>query len=139
MDTLIYLMRSDNQYPTQPDFHRNTSYRLDLTHGIRFQGTWPTLEGDFTGGGHRDLLIVRDEKIEIYLKNQDGDLFSKPLTQSGIFTSPFMHIVDLNGNSRNDLLFYEQKWDGKISILLNTGELKDKLSPEKKSMPTGEK
>ena len=136
LDTSIYLLRSDNQYPAQPDFNRKTSYRLDLTHGIRFQGTWPTLGGDFTGDGHRDLLIARDEKITIYPKNQDGDLFSKPLTQSGVFTSPFMHIVDLNGDGRDDLLFYEKKMDGKISILLNTGEWKDTPSPEKKSMPS---
>jgi hypothetical protein len=134
LDTSIYLMRRDNQYPTQPDFYRKTSYRLDLTHGIRFQGTWPTLGGDFTGDGHRDLLIARDEKIAIYPKNQDGDFFSKPLTQSGVLTSPYMHIVDLNSDGRDDLLFYEKKRDGKISILLNTGEWKDIPSLEKKSM-----
>jgi len=139
LDTSIYLMRSDNQYPNQPDFKQKTSYRIDLTHGIRFHGTWPTLGGDFTGDGHRDLLIARDEKIAIYPKNPDGGLFSKPLTQSGVFTSQFMHIVDLNGDGRDDLFFYEKKRDGKISILLNTGEWKDMLSPEKKSMPSNEK
>ena len=136
LDTSIYLLRSNNRYPTQPDFHRKTSYRLDLTHGIRFQGTWPTLGGDFTGDGHRDLLIARDEKIAIYPKNQDGDLFSKSLTQSDVFTSPYLHIVDLNRDGRDDLLFYEEKRDGKISLLLNTGEWKDISSVEKKSMPS---
>ena len=136
LDTSIYLLRSDNRYPAQPDFHQKTSYRIDLTHGIRFHGTWPTLGGDFTGDGHRDLLIARDEKIAIYPKNQDGDLFSKPLTQSGVFTSPFMHIVDLNGDGRDDLLFYEKTREGKISILLNTGEWKDLPSVEKRSMPS---
>jgi len=129
-------MRSDNQYPTKPDFYEKTSYQLELTHGIRFHGTWPTLGGDFTGDGHRDLLLARDEKIAIYPKNQDGDLFSKPLTQSGVFTSPFMHIADLNSDGRDDLLFYEKKRAGKISILLNTGEWQDKPSLEKKSMPS---
>ena len=136
LDTSIYLLRSDNQYPTQPDFHRKTSYQLDLTHGIRFQGTWPTLGGDFTGDGHRDLLIARDEKIAIYPQIQDGDLFSEPLTQSNIFTSPYMLIVDLNGDGRDDLLFYEKKRDGKISVLLNTGDWKVISSLEKKSMPS---
>jgi len=139
LDTSIYLLRSDNKYPTQSDFHRKTSYQIDLTHGIRFHGTWPTLGGDFTGDGHRDLLIARDEKITIYPKNPDGDLFSKPLTQSGVFTSPFMHIVDLNRDGRDDLLFYQNTRDGKIAILLNTGEWKDMLSPEKQSMPSGKK
>ncbi len=136
LDTSIYLLRSDNQYPTQPDFHQKTSYRIDLTHGIRFHGTWPTLGGDFTGDGHRDLLIARDEKIAIYPKSQEEDLFSKPLTQPDVFTSPYMHIVDLNGDGQDDLLFYEKKMDGKISILLNTGEWKDVPSREKKSMPS---
>ena len=139
LETSIYLMRSDNQYPTKPDFHQESSYRIDLTHGIRFHGTWPTLGGDFSGDGHRDLLIARDEKIAIYPKNQDGDLFSKPLIQSGVFTSPFMHIVDLNGDGRDDLLFYEKTRDGKISILLNTGEWKDLPSLKKKSMPSNGK
>ena len=84
-------------------------------------------------------MITRDENITIYPKNLDGDLFLKLLTQSGVFTSPFMHIVDLNSDSRDDLLFYVKKRDGKISILLNTGEWKNMLSPEKKTMPSGEK
>ena len=133
LDTSIYLLRSDNQYPTQPDFHRKTSYQIDLTHGVRFYGTWPTLGGDFTGDGHRDLLIARDEKITIYPKNLDGDLFLKPFTQSGVFTSPFMHIADLNSDGLDDLLFYEKKKDGKICILLNTGQWKDMLSPAKEA------
>jgi len=105
LDTSIYLLRSDNRYPAKPDFHRKTSYQLDLTHGIRFHGTWPTLGGDFTGDGHKDLLVARDEKIAIYPRNPGGDLFSKPLTQSEVFTSPFMNIVDLNGDGLDDLLF----------------------------------
>ena len=127
LDTSIYLIRSNNQYPTQPDFSQKTSYRIDLTHGIRFHGTWPTLRGDFTGDGHRDLLIARDGKIAIYPKNKEGDLFSKPLPQSGVFTSAYMHIVDLNSDGRDDILFYEKNRDGKISILLNTGQWKDML------------
>jgi hypothetical protein len=139
LDTSIYLLGSDNRYPTKPDFHRKTSYQLDLTHGIRFHGTWPTLGGDFTGDGHKDLLVARDEKIAIYPRNQGGDLFSKPLTQSEVFTSPFMNIVDLDGDGRDDLLFYEKKREGKISILLNTGKLNDKLAPEKKTRPSDPK
>jgi hypothetical protein len=134
LNTSIFLLQSDNQYPTQPDFHRKTSYQIDLTHGVRFRGTWPTLGGDFTGDGQKDLLIARDEKIAIYPKNLEGDLFSKTLTQSGFFTSPFMHIVDLNSDDRDDLLFYEKKKGGRIGILLNTGEWKDKPSSENETM-----
>ena len=50
-----------------------------------------------------------------------------------------MNIVDLNGDGRDDLLFYEKKREGKISILLNTGKLNDKLAPEKKSRPSDPK
>ena len=139
LDTSIYLLRSDNRYPTQPDFHQKTSYRIDLTHGIRFHGTWPTMGGDYTGDGQRDLLIARDEKITIYPKNSNGDLFAKPLTQSGVYTSPFMHIVDLNRDGRDDLLFYEKDRDEKISILLNTGELKNMRSLERKFPPPDRK
>ena len=128
LNTSIFLLRSDNRYPMQPDFHRQTSYQIDLTHGVRFHGTWPTLGGDFTGDGHKDLLIARDEKIAVYPKNMNGDLFSKPLTQSGVFTSPFMHIVDLDSDDRDDLLFYEKKEGGKIVIHLNTAEWKEKPS-----------
>jgi len=139
LDTSIYLLQGNNQFPSRPDFQQKTSYRIDLTHGIRFHGTWPTLGGDFTGDGHRDLLIARDEKITLYPKNQDGDLFSNPLTQSGVSTSPYMHIVDLNDDGRDDILFYEKKRDGKLSILLNTGQWKDRLSLEKKSMPSDQR
>ena len=84
-------------------------------------------------------MIARDEKIAIYPKNPEGDLFSKPLTQSEIFASPFMNIVDLNGDGRDDLLFYEKKREGKISVLLNIGEWKDKHSLEKNSVPSDSK
>lgn len=138
VNTSIYLLRNDDHYPSQPDSHRKTSYQIDLTHEVSFRGTWPTLEGDFSGNGHRDLLIARDEKITIYPKNPDGDLFSKPLIQSGVFTSPFLHIVDLNSDGRDDLLFYEKKKDGKICILLNTGDWKDLLSPKNETrFPNG--
>jgi len=133
LDTGIYLLRSDNQYPEQPDFLRKTSYELDLTHGVQFRGTWPTLGGDFTGDGHRDLLIARDEEISIYPRKVDGDFFSEPLYQSGVFTSPFMRIFDLNSDGRDDILFYEKKRDGKIAVLLNTGEGKNRLFHEKES------
>lgn len=139
LNTSIYLMKNDSRYPTQPDFHSKTSYQIDLTHGISFHGTWPTLGGDFSGDGHRDLLIARDEKITIYPKNLNGDLFSKPLIQSGIFTSPFMHIADLNSDGRDDLLFYEKKREGKICVLLNTGEWKDILSPKNEAGFSNEK
>jgi hypothetical protein len=122
LDTAIYLLRNDNRYAEQPDFRWKTSYQLDLTHGVQFRGTWPALGGDFTGDGHRDLLIARDEEIAIYPRKLDGAFFSHPLKQSGVLTSPFMRIVDLNGDGRDDLLFYEKKRDGKISVLLNTGK-----------------
>ena len=139
LDTSIYLLRRDNRYPAKPDFKQKTSYQLDLTHGIRFRGTWPTLGGDFTGDGHQDLLVARDEKIAIYPKVPEGGLFAKPLTQSDLFTSPFMNIIDLNGDSMDDLIFYEKKREGKISVLLNTGKCKEMLSSEKKSMPSDPK
>ena len=95
--------------------------------------------GDYTGDGQRDLLIARDEKITIYPKNSKGDLFAKPLTQSGVYTSPFMHIVDLNRDGRDDLLFYEKDRDEKISVLLNTGEWKNMSSLERKFPPPDQK
>ena len=122
VETSIYLLGDDNRYPAQPDFQRKTSYRIDLTHGIRFHGTWPTLRGDFTGDGKRDLLIAHDEEIAIYPRHLDGGLFADHFIQSGVFTSPFMHIVDLNRDGRDDLLFYEKKRDGKIAVLMNRVE-----------------
>ncbi len=124
LDTSIYLLKSDNRYPEDADLLLKTDYQIDLTHRINFRGTWPTLKSDFNGDGLIDLLIARDGKIEIFLNTLNEDLFSKPFTQSGIVTSPFMHISDLNNDGLNDLLFYQKKRDGKISILLNTGDWK---------------
>jgi len=128
LDTSIYLLKSDYRYPENPDFQLKTDYQIDLTHKINFHGAWPTLKGDFNGDGLKDLLIARDGKIEIFLKKLDGDLFSKPITQTGVVTSPYMNISDLNNDGLNDLLFYEKKRDGKMSILLNTGDWKDDFS-----------
>ena len=50
-----------------------------------------------------------------------------------------MNIVDIDGDGRDDLLFYEKEREGKISILFNTGEWQDSLSLDKKSMPSDSK
>ncbi|UCF92689.1 MAG: VCBS repeat-containing protein [Desulfobacterales bacterium] len=122
LDTSIYLLKSNQRYPQAPDLLLKTDYEIDLTHRINFRGTWPTLKSDFNGDGMRDLLIARDGRIEIFLNTPNEELFSKHFSQSEVVTSPFMHIADLNNDGLNDLLFYEKKRDGKISILLNTGD-----------------
>jgi len=50
-----------------------------------------------------------------------------------------MNIVDLNGDGLDDLIFYEKKREGKISIHLNTGEWKGNFPFEKKPMPSDPK
>jgi VCBS repeat protein len=125
LDTSIYLRKSDHRYPETPDFLLKTDYKIDLTHRIRFRGTWPTLKSDFNRDGLIDLLIARDGKIEIYLNTLNEDLFSNPFTQWGVVTSPFMHISDLNNDGLNDLLFYQKKRNGEISINLNKGDWKE--------------
>jgi hypothetical protein len=131
LDTFIYLMKSEHRYSEHPDFKINTDYKIDLTHRINFRGTWPSLKGDFNRDGYFDLLIARDGKIEIFLNTLKGDLFSKPFTQSGVVTAPFMRISDLNNDGFNDLLFYEKKRDGEISVLLNKGVWKKKFTIDK--------
>lgn len=131
LDTSIYLMKSDNRYTEHPDFILKTDYKIDLTHRISFRGTWPTLKSDFNSDGLIDLLIARDGKIEIFLNTLNEDLFSNSYTQSGVVTSPFMHISDMNNDGLNDLLFYQKKRNGEISILLNTGNWKE-ISPSEK-------
>jgi hypothetical protein len=78
------------------------------------------------------MLWGQHRKIEIFLNTLNEDLFSNPFTQTGVVTSPFMHISDLNNDGLNDLLFYQKKRDGKISILLNKGEWKEKFPSDKK-------
>jgi hypothetical protein len=131
LDTSIYLLKSDHRYPEEPDFRLKTVYKIDLTHRINFRGTWPTLKSDFNRDGRLDLLIARDGKIEIFPNSLNEDLFSNPYTQSGVVTSPFMHISDLNNDGLNDLLFYQKTRDGEISILLNKGDWLDILPSDK--------
>jgi hypothetical protein len=121
LDTSIYLLQNDNRYPDDSDFLLKTEYKINLTHKIRFQGTWPTIKSDFNKDGLIDLLVARDGKIEIFLNTLSENLFSKPFVQSGVFTSPFMQITDLNNDGFNDLIFYEKKRNGEISVLLNKG------------------
>lgn len=139
LDTSIYLMNSDNRYTEHPDFLLKTDYKIDLTHRISFRGTWPTLKCDFNGDGLIDLLIARDGKLEIFLNTLNEDLFSNPFTQSGIVTSPFMHISDMNKDGLNDLLFYQKKRNGEISVLLNTGDWKEIFSSEKEPKSKSDK
>ena len=121
LDTSIYLLKNDNRYPDDPDFLLKTDYKINLTHKIRFQGTWTTIKSDFNKDGLIDLLVARDGKIEIFLNTLSENLFSKPFVQSGVVTSPFMQITDLNNDGFNDLIFYEKKRNGEISVLLNKG------------------
>ena len=125
LDTTIYLLKKDNRYPADPDYLLKSDYKIDLTHRIRFRGTWPTLRGDINNDGYNDLLVARDGKIEIYLNTQSDELFKTPLAQTGVFTSAFMKISDVNNDGYNDLLFYEKKRNGTLSILLNKGNWKN--------------
>ena len=59
--------------------------------------------------------------------------------QFALFLFPFMHIVDLNRDGRDDILLYEKDRDEKISILLNTGEWKNMSSLERKFPPPDQK
>ena len=119
LDTTIYLFKKDNRYPDEPDYSLKSDYRIDLTHRIRFRGTWPTLRSDINSDGLNDLLVARDGKIEIFLNTQFNELFTTPLVQSGVSTSAFLKIMDVNNDGFNDLIFYEKKRNGTISILLN--------------------
>jgi hypothetical protein len=119
--TAIYLLQTDNTYAAEPDFQEKTSYEIDLSDGVRLHGAWPTLGGDFTGDGHKDLLIARDTEIMIYPNTQDGNLFADPLVQSHLPTTPYMYVIDLNGDRKDDLLFYQKEEQGKVSILINEG------------------
>jgi hypothetical protein len=124
LNTSIYLLKEDHRYPESPDFMRKTNYKLDLTHRISLNGTWPVLQYDFNGDRFPDLLIARDGKIDIFLNQTATDLFSKAVTQENIFTYPYMHRFDLNNDGLSDLFFYQKKKDGRMSILLNNGNWK---------------
>jgi hypothetical protein len=123
--TTIYLLNDAYRYPEAPDFMLKTDYKIDLTHRISFRGTWPVLKRDFNGDSRMDLLIARDGKIEIFLNQSDKALFSHYHIQTDLLTYPFIHIADLDKDGLNDLLFYQKKRDGKISILLNKGNWED--------------
>lgn len=120
--TSLYVLQNNHRYPLQPDFHQKTQYQLDLTHSIQFRGTWPRLTADVTGDKQVDLVIARDGKVTVYPSDSDKALFSTPRSQSGLITLPFMKVVDLNSDGLNDLIFYEKKLKGKLSVLLNTGK-----------------
>ena len=84
--------------------------------------------------GILDLEMSFEEIKRLNILNED--LFSKPFTQTGVVTSPYMHVSDLNKDGSNDLLFYQRKRDGEISILLNKGEWKE-TSPSNKEFKSG--
>lgn len=138
--TAIHLFRT-NHYSIKPDFEEKTDYAIDLSDGIRLQGVWPTLAGDFTGDGHKDLLIARDRKVMIYPKRQNGMLFAKPFTQTELPTSPYLQVVDVNGDGKDDLIFYQKESPvekGQIFVLLNKGLREEESSRvQQSSMPNG--
>lgn len=120
--TSIYLMQNNHGFSTEPDFHIHTGYDLDLTHGIKLNGIWPSLDGDFDGDGYPDLLIASDGKVRIYQTPQGKDLYSNSYDQSNVVTCRFKHIIDLNRDGLDDIVLYEKKKSGVVSVLLNKGQ-----------------
>jgi hypothetical protein len=119
--TSVYLLQRNQIFSSEPDFHTETEYKLDLTHGIKFNGIWPSVEGDFNGDGSPDLLIANDGELRIYRTPEGKGMYSKLYHQANIRTCRFAHIADLNRDGLDDILLYEKKKDGSISVLLNKG------------------
>ncbi len=119
--TSVYLLQRNQTFSSEPDFHTETEYKLDLTHGIKFNGIWPSVEGDFNGDGSPDLLVANDGKLRIYRTPQGKGIYSNLYHQADILTCRFVHIVDLNRDGLDDILLYEKKKNGSISVLLNKG------------------
>ena len=132
--TSIYLLQGDHQYSDEPNFYTRTEYQLDLTHGIRFNGIWPSIDGDFNGDGYPELLIARDGKIKIYQTRQDDGLFLNSYYQADVITCPYKHVIDLNKDGFQDIVMYEKKMSGKVSILLNRGKWEDSNNNKSKSL-----
>ena len=133
--TDVYLLNSAGRYPADPDFELKTTYKLDLSGGIRFLGTWPSMDGDFTGDGRADLLVAHDGSVTVFHSYAGQPLFSTSHTQSELTTCPFRHITDLNRDGRDDIVLYEKKRQGKICVLINTGDWSGTASAGKAGPP----
>ena len=133
--TAAYLLNDADHYPEVPDFQLKTTYKLDLSGGVRFHGIWPNLDGDFTSDSNADLLVARDGSITVYHSDAGNSLFSSSHTQSDLVTYPFKHIMDLNQDGRDDILLYEKKHKGKICVLLNTGNWSGKVRSSNDAPP----
>jgi len=131
--TSVYLLQKNHPFSKEPDFHIRTKYHLDLTRGISFNGIWPSLEGDYNGNGYPDLLTAHDGKLKIFQTRKGRGLFSDSHHQADVITCPFKHIMDLNGDGLDDLVFYEKKWNGTISVLVNKGQWEDRSYQESKT------
>lgn len=120
--TSVYLFRENRGFQPAPDYHAGMEYRLDLTRGIEFNGTWPNTAGDFNRDGFPDLLIARDNTVTVLTTSPSSGVFAMLHHQEDVITCPHIHITDLNRDGLDDVVMYEKRRDGSVSILLNNGK-----------------
>ncbi|MBI3327367.1 MAG: VCBS repeat-containing protein [Nitrospinae bacterium] len=119
-----HLYQGQPAYLPAADWTRTFGYQVDMSDGVRLEGAWPNIEGDFDGDGRADLLVSGNHELSVYLAIAGASFAPDPAIRLKVKTSPYLLVRDLNNDGLADILMWydrEPEWRGVMKVLMNTG------------------
>ena len=118
----LYAFDETKCFEDAPGFSLQTTYVLEDSKYNRIYGFAPQFGHDFDGDGRPDVLSsAGTDELGIFPGEKGTSFSGEPATTLSVPATPFLTVLDLNGDKRSDLLLWyaEPEKEGQIRIYLN--------------------